>query len=358
VSVFEERVYALDRMEKRALLTAELRELTRFHAEHCDPYARLLRGRGLDESRIHELEDVPFLPVRLFKTHELSSIDASEVAKTLTSSGTTGQQVSRIFLDKETASVQTKTLVRIMQDFIGKSRLPMVVIDHPGVIRNRDAFSARGAGIRGMSTFGRKIFYALRDEDMSLDFEVLEQFVEEHAGGPILFFGFTFMVWEYFIQEMIRTGRRLEVPSGMLVHSGGWKKLVDRQVDNATFKAALRERTGIGKVHDFYGMVEQVGSVFVECEAGHLHAPAHSDVIIRSPETWEPLPHGQRGVIQVLSRLPRSYPGHSLLTEDEGCIDGEDDCSCGRLGKHFRVFGRLAQAEARGCSDTHVGRAA
>jgi hypothetical protein len=32
---------------------------------------------------------------------------------------------------------------------------------------------------------------------------------------------------------------------------------------------------------------------------------------------------------------------------------GEDDCSCGRLGKYFQVHGRLAKAEVRGCSDTH-----
>lgn len=358
MSIFEDRVYSLGREDKRRLLTAELDALTRHHFRCCEPYAKILRARGLGEFAIKDLEDVPFIPVRLFKTHDLSSIGSAEVAKTLTSSGTTGQAVSRIFLDKETASVQSKTLVRIMQNFLGKSRLPMVVVDHPGVIANRDAFSARGAGIRGMSTFGRKIFYALRDEDMSLDIEGMFKFIEENPDQPILFFGFTFMVWEYLLQELVRTDRRISVPQGILVHSGGWKKLVDRRVDNKTFKEAVRDRTNISKVHDFYGMVEQVGSVFVECEAGHLHAPAHSDVIIRSPSTWEALPYGEAGVIQVVSRLPRSYPGHSLLTEDEGMIDGEDDCECGRLGKHFRVFGRIAEAEARGCSDTHSGQTA
>ena len=358
MSIFEDRVYSLGREDKRRLLTAELNELTQHHFRWCEPYSKILRARGLGDVAIKDLEDVPFIPVRLFKTHDLSSIEKAEVAKTLTSSGTTGQAVSRIFLDKETASVQSKTLVRIMQNFLGKSRLPMVVVDHPGVIQNRDAFSARGAGIRGMSTFGRKIFYALRDEDMSLDFEGMLKFIQENPDQPILFFGFTFMVWEYLLQELVRTDRRISVPQGILVHSGGWKKLVDRRVDNQTFKEVVRDRTNISKVHDFYGMVEQVGSVFVECEAGRLHAPAHSDVIIRSPSTWKVLPHGEVGVVQVVSRLPRSYPGHSLLTEDEGMIEGEDNCECGRLGKHFRVFGRIAEAEARGCSDTHSGQTA
>lgn len=57
----------------------------------------------------------------------------------------------------------------------------------------------------------------------------------------------------------------------------------------------------------------------------------------------------------MLSLLPRSYPGHSLLTEDMGVLLGEDDCPCGRLGKYVRVTGRVPKAEVRGCSDTYEG---
>jgi phenylacetate-coenzyme A ligase PaaK-like adenylate-forming protein len=141
---------------------------------------------------------------------------------------------------------------------------------------------------------------------------------------------------------------------GLLIHGGGWKKLHDRRVSNDTFKAALRATFGLERVHNYYGMVEQVGSIFFECEAGWLHTPAYADVIVRERMTLEPLASGEEGLIQVLSILPRSYPGHSLLTEDLGTIAGEDDCSCGRMGKRFTVAGRLPQAELRGCSDTRV----
>ena len=62
---------------------------------------------------------------------------------------------------------------------------------------------------------------------------------------------------------------------------------------------------------------------------------------------------GESGIIQLLSVLPYSYPGHSILTEDEGVLLGEDDCDCGRLGKYFKIVGRLKEAEIRGCSDTY-----
>jgi hypothetical protein len=97
-----------------------------------------------------------------------------------------------------------------------------------------------------------------------------------------------------------------------------------------------------------------VGSVFVEGEDGYLYPPNFADIIIRDPLTWKAAPVGREGVIQVLSALPHSYPGHSILTEDLGVIDGIDDSTCGRLGKRFRVLGRVAKSELRGCSDVHA----
>ena len=61
----------------------------------------------------------------------------------------------------------------------------------------------------------------------------------------------------------------------------------------------------------------------------------------------------ETGLVQLLSLLPFSYPGHILLSEDLGEILGEDDCLCGRLGKYFKIHGRFAEAEVRGCSDTY-----
>ena len=79
---------------------------------------------------------------------------------------------------------------------------------------------------------------------------------------------------------------------------------------------------------------------------------ALADVLVRDPQTLAPLPMGQPGLLQLLSALPLSYPGHSLLSEDLGVLLGEDDCRCGRQGRYFSVLGRQRGAEVRGCSDT------
>ena len=101
-------------------------------------------------------------------------------------------------------------------------------------------------------------------------------------------------------------------------------------------------------------MAEQTGCIYAECEYGHLHASIYSDIIIRDYKDFSPCKYGEKGFIQVLSSLPHSYPGHSILTEDEGIILGEDDCPCGRKGKYIKVLGRIKDAEMRGCSDTYA----
>jgi len=349
---FDWPVYGLSRFEKRSRLQTALSELTRHHATNSQGYARILSATSYRSEHMFELEELPFLPVRLFKEEELLSVKKEAVIKVLTSSGTTSQRVSRIYLDSETSMAQTRALVLILQSVIGKARLPMLIIDHPGVVKDRRSFSARGAGILGLSNFGRDHTYALRDEDMRLDLEAIRQFTSKYADERVLLFGFTFMVWKYFVQALAMQGEHLNLENAILIHSGGWKKLQDEAVDNPTFKAEVQRIIGTTKVHNFYGMVEQVGSIFVECERGHLHAPAFADVVVRNPRDWKPCPNGVSGIIQVLSVLPRSYPGHSLLTEDTGAILGEDDCPCGRQGKYFRVDGRIPRAELRGCSDT------
>jgi hypothetical protein len=335
-----DRQYATPQAEKAARLSERLTALVHHHRAACEPYRRIVDRVAPGFEVAERVADVPHLPVSLFKTHELRSIPADEVFKTLTSSGTTGQQPSRVFLDRASAAAQTRTLAATMQHWLGPKRLPMLIVDTRTVLRDRAQFSARGAGILGMSPFGRDHLYLLDAEP-----EAVQAWLAKHAGEPVLVFGFTFMVWRH-----LPAG--LDLRDGILIHSGGWKRLVEQAVTPEAFKAEIRKRTGIERVHNFYGMAEQTGTVYVECEHGALHAPDDGDVVIRDPLTWDEAPRGEQGVVEVVSTLPESYPGHALLTEDLGRVVAVDDCPCGRMGQAVEILGRVPKAELRGCSDT------
>lgn len=350
--------YSLGHEEKERLLTERLTELTEHHRERCPEYRAILDAMGYDSGKVQSYRDLPFLPVRLFKELDLKSVPQEEVVKMMTSSGTTGQAVSRICLDRKTASNQQKAMVKIVSDFTGSGRMPMIILDCPSVVKDRRMFSARGAGILGFSIFGAKKIYAL-DDDMKLDVEGLSEFLERYKGQNILLFGFTFMIWQHFYKELVRLkgeDKTFDLSKGILIHGGGWKKLVSEAVSPEEFHRRLRDVCGLGRIHDYYGMVEQTGCIYMQCECSHLHASIFSDVLIRDPLDFHECNIGEKGIIQVVSTIPESYPGHSLLTEDEGVLLGEDDCPCGRKGKYFKVSGRLKDAEIRGCSDTYAAK--
>lgn len=344
--------YGVCAEEKRKIYAELLSELTDRHREHCEGYDRACGLLGDGKGTLRFPEEIPMVPVGLFKREDLRSIPEDEVFKTLTSSGTTGQRPSRVYLDRKTAEWQQKTLQHIVSDLIGEKRLPMLIIDSPDVMRDRNLFSARGAGILGFSIFGTGRRYALT-KDMNLDLETIETFLEEHKGEPVLVFGFTYMIWQFFYKELKRLGKRLPLENGILIHGGGWKKLQDEAVSSEEFRKALHEVCGLRQVRSYYGMAEQTGCISMECSCGHLHVSAYSDILIRNMDDFSCCEHGKEGVVQVLTPLAWSYPGHSLLTEDKGVILGEDDCPCGKKGKYFQITGRIARAEIRGCSDTY-----
>lgn len=347
--------YDLCEKEKRIFYSKGMWELTKHHAKNCEWYKRFVKNMSFsydEDGALPAPEDYPFFPVRLFKDYELCSVPKEEIVKTMTSSGTTGQQVSKIFLDKETAANQTKVLAKITSDFLGKKRLPMLVIDTRAVVKNRKLFSARGAGILGFSMLGYDVTYAL-NEEMELDFPAVSAFLEKHKEEDIFVFGFTYMIWEHFYKKLKSSKEKIDLSRGIMLHGGGFKKLLEEAVDNETYKLELEKVCGIKKIYNYYGMVEQTGSIFMECSCGRLHASVFSDVIIRNAEDFSVAAPGEKGLIQLLSVLPGSYPGHSILSEDIGELTGIDDCPCGRKGKTFRIYGRIQQAEVRGCSDTY-----
>lgn len=356
---YEHESYDLEKGAKDALLTKELLELTKFHRDHCTEYARFLNAIGFDERNVKTVADIPFFPVRLFKNVDLLSIPREEVFKTMTSSGTTGQSVSKIFVDKETAMIQQKVMIKILGDYWGKKRLPLLVIDSKETVRNRQMFTARGAAIMGLQVVAKEMVFALND-DMTLNVDAVKAFLDKYSGQRFIMFGFTFIVWQHLYKVFENSGpfniKDYDLSDVFLMTGGGWKKLISDSISQDEFKSRMRETLGIEHFLDHYGMVEQTGCIYAECECGHLHASNYSDVIIRDAEDFSVKGIGEKGIMQTVSVLPHSYPGHSLLTEDEGVILGEDDCPCGRKGKYIQIIGRLKSAEIRGCSDTYADK--
>ncbi len=322
-------------------------QLTNYHTKKCDNYKKVIQILKKGNKIPKKLSDFPFLPSRIFKDRELKSIKDSEIFKTLTSSGTSSSQKSKIFLDKENSKNQIKALTRILSSHFGQKRLPMLVVDKDPSLNSRSQFSASTAAIYGFSIFASKQYFLINNNN-KVDNSLLNKFMKKYSKESFFIFGFTSQIYEYLLLKSFN--KKFNFSKGILIHGGGWKKLEKLKISNKNFKSQLGSRLGIKKVHNYYGLVEQTGSIFFECKNGYFVSSIFSDVIIRD-KNFEILPSGKKGFIQLLSILPTSYPGHSLITEDIGEIY-KGNCNCELKGKHFLVHGRAKEAEIRGCSDT------
>jgi phenylacetate-coenzyme A ligase PaaK-like adenylate-forming protein len=330
-------------------LLKNLVSLTELHSKRCNVYRNYIHTIFPDEAPINCLADLPWIPVRAFKEFDLKSISNDEIYKIMQSSGTGGVQ-SKIFLDQETSKLQQAKLIEVFAQVFGASRYPMLVIDSLETIKNRYKFSARTAAINGFTLFSRRRSFALND-DMSINFDLIDEFLEKHSGKAIFIFGFTFVIWQHFIKQLEDTNKKYDMSNAFVLHGGGWKKLENEKVDNDEFKDRIYRAIGCEKVHNYYGMIEQTGSIYMECSHGNMHAPSGADVIIRNFDDFSENEFKKVGIIQIFSNIQKSYPGHSLLTEDIGYSLPANSCKCGNVGKVLKVLGRLSSAEVRGCSD-------
>ena len=326
---------------------------------------KLYGSNKLEISKLNSLIDVPFIPVNMFKDFDLITCEENEVARVLNSSATTTGNPSKIYLDKATSRRQSQALISTLKSFLGTKRRPMLIIDNSDVNDRSDKLTARGAAVRGLCSFGKDVCYAMKKEDLDstdlrIDLDKVMEFQDKYKDDDILVYGFTYIIWSKFVKTLRDSGIRLNLPNMKLLHSGGWKKLTSQSVGKEEFSEITAEVFGTKpeNIIDFYGMVEQVGVVFIDCPYGYKHVPDFAEVIIRDVNTMEEEGFNKTGIIEVMSILGSSYPSQAILTEDMGELAGVDDCKCGRKGKYFKFKSRVSKSETRGCGDTFAEREA
>jgi len=350
-NLFEFDPYSLTQNEKDKIFYDAMNESIKFHYEKSDEFRKLCDNRNFSPYKEFLLQEIPFLPVSLFKTFQLKSVPDSDIIKTVYSSATTSNSPSTIFLDQTTSKRQTKALVSIMKDFL-ENKKKFLIIDQKSDLDNTTEVKSRESAIRGFFPFMESMNFGL-DSKLKLDISLFEELKDRE----ICIMGFTWLLYTTIIEnEKNDTIRQFfkSMKNTKIIHIGGWKKLSDNEVSKEEFNQKISEFFNCEKenIIDIYGMTEQLGTIYPDCAAGNKHVSVFSEIFIRNIETLEIEDEGKSGFIQLVSPIPHSYPGVSLLSDDIGRILGVDNCPCGRKGKYFRFEKRTEQADIKGCGDT------
>ena len=331
-------------------LNQNLCELHKFHYDNCPEFKLLVDNLNWQKYLNDKPEEI-FVHANLFKGSQLVSVNLKndQILK-MTSSGTSGFR-SNIYTDRLTRVNQQRALIKIFSDAFEisiKERLNYYVIANKDQL-NKSNFDAQKAAIKGFSLFAKESNFLL-DKDNNIIPELIEKLRNEK--NKFLIFGFTSNVYLILLKYLKENKVTINSVDGFLLHGGGWKKMERYKVNNEVFKSEVKNYlTGIN-CKNYYGMIEQTGSIFMECSEGYFHSNDYGDICVRN-NNLEKQELAKPGFIQSMSVLPKSYPGHSIITEDIGICYGKDNCLCGKKGRFFKVLGRLRKSELRGCSDVY-----
>ena len=349
-TLYNSEPFGLSIKKKNSWFLINQKKLSLYHYKYSKNYKLISDNIFKSISKVKKISDLPFVHASLFKNFNLISKNNNKEISTFSSSGTTGTKQSKINLDPKTSFLQSKALSKIFSEIINKKK-DIFFIENKNFLNSKESMSAKGAAIKGFGQLCNNKYFLL-DNNNKINISILKNYLKKNKNNEFIIFGFTSSIWFNLVTEIKRQKIKLKKNQGIMIHGGGWKKMYKLRVNNNKFKNEIKSLLGLKQVYNYYGMMEQTGSVFLECEKGYFHCSIFSDILIRNSKL-KLSKNKEVGLIQTLSLLPLSYPGHNILTEDMGIIHGIDNCKCGKKGKYFTVLGRVPNVELRGCSDVN-----
>ena len=296
-------------------------ELFRFQAERCKPYKEYISLLGIDPSEIERIEDIPFLPIELFKSHDIYCAD-TEPEIIFTSSNTGGTTPSRHML--ASTEVYRRAFTQAFEAFYGKIEewsiyglLPNY-LEREGsslVYMTDELIRRAGSGGFYLNDYERLI------EDMERD------------PKPKILLGVSYALWDVAEQYAPKLANTIIMETGGM--KGRRKELTKSELHDI-----LCQGFGVRSIHSEYGMAELTSQAYSKGE-GIFETPRWMHILVR--DVNDPLDHapqGMRGGIDVID-LANLTSCAFIRTQDIGRKLDE---------RRFVLEGRIAGSDIRGCN--------
>lgn len=296
-------------------------ELFRFQAVRCAPYKQYIELLGVEPSRVSRIEDIPFLPIELFKAMDVYCGDA-EPEKVFTSSSTTGQTPSRHMM--QSLALYEQAFTRAFEQFYGKVEGWSIYGLLPNYLQ-REGSSLVYMVDRLIARCGSGGFYLDEYETLIADMEADTK--------PKILLGVSYALWDLAEQYAPK------LKNTVVMETGGMKGRRE-ELPKAEFHKILTSAFGVEKIHSEYGMAELTSQAYSSGD-GVFYAPRWMRVMTRDVNNpLKVLPAGSRGALNIVDLANLSSCAF-IATQDVGRVS--DDGA-------FMIDGRLSGAEVRGCN--------
>ena len=296
-------------------------DIFRFQAESCPPYREYLRLIGADVDSIHSIEQIPMLPIELFKSHNVYSAQ-SEPQIVFTSSATTGMVPSRHPVAD--LSIYERDFVESFRLFYGQVEQWSIYGLLPSYLQ-RSGSSLIYMVDHLIKLSGRGGFYL----------DNYQQLLDDMAADnrPKILIGVTYALLDLAEQY----APKLE--NTIVMETGGMKGH-RAEMSKTELHSVLCNAFGVDKIHSEYGMAELMTQGYSVGE-GIFAAPPWMRVMVHDVNNpFKVLDRGRRGAINIID-LANLYSCSFIATQDMGIVYDNDT---------FRIEGRVTDADIRGCN--------
>ncbi len=301
-------------------------EVFHFQYEHNAVYRRFCQSLGWGPGDVSQLEDIPFLPVELFKSRRVVSFSGSE-RLVFESSGTGGGGASRHFVfDPE---VYRHSYMQGFRFFYGEPSDYCILALLPSYLeRQGSSLVYMASGLIEASGHPLGGFYLS-------DLHRLSGTIGElmATGQRLLLLGVSFALLD------LAAAHPMPLHNAIVMETGGMKGR-RREMVREELHGILCHAFSLEKIHSEYGMTELFSQAY-SAGGGRFACPPWMRVLVR--EDNDPLAYaaaGRAGGINVVD-LSNLYSCSFIATQD-----------LGRLlpGGQFEVLGRFDHSDVRGCN--------
>ena len=296
-------------------------DLFRFQARHTPPYAEYVALLGIDPDTVTRVEDIPFMPIELFKSHD---VYCGELPPEIifTSSNTGSTVPSRHMM----ASLEDyrKSFTRTFEIFYGNPSEWSIYGLLPNYLE-REGSSLVYMVDRLIHMAGSGGFYLNEYERLIRDME--------SDPKPKILLGVSYALWDMAEQCAPK------LQSTIVMETGGMKGR-RKELSKSELHEILCRGFGVEHIHSEYGMAELTSQAYSSGE-GIFKAPAWMRIMVRDiNDPMDHRPQGMRGGIDIIDLANLSSCAF-IQTQDMGRLmeDGR-----------FVIEGRIAGSDIRGCN--------
>ena len=279
-----------------------------------------------DKTNVKSLEEIPFLPIQFFKSHEiLSSQDQTQ--ETFTSSGTTGTLTSKHLVTDLTLYEQS--FRKAFSQFYGNIEDYVVLALLPSYLeRDGSSLIYMVNDLIESSNHPESGFY-LNNYD-----ELIHKLIElDSSGQNVLLIGVTYALLDLVEKQSFQLKNTIVMETGGM--KGKRKEMIREELH-----AVLCDGFGVPNIHSEYGMTELLSQAY-SLGNGIFECPPWMSILIR--DTEDALTHvdfGKTGGINVID-LANINSCSFIATQDLGK----------KYPNHsFEVLGRFDASDIRGCN--------